>query len=400
MNRTTAVALSIVALACLPALAEEGRVPIFEPIVLDGTAADITGQYVVTRDITAASATPVIRIIGDPAQAQNVEIDLNGFTLTGHPLATAVVEVTDLRSFTLRNGSLTSQFSGVPSPTVGSVSGDVVTVSGAATEEDRVVIESVKASAGDEQIQLIDVNNFAIRGNVIVGVDDVSGSGIEISASNVVSGVISGNVIRDTAIGVDIPTENHSVTIQENHIAAKIDSEAFDSIGIWIQFSKSLIVAENNVVGGGSSIAIWDAEQCKLTCNVLSEGEFSALELIRADDCTISGNSASNKLEGEAPFGGHGLFLDESDRNHIVDNQFNQNQGYGIYFLGTSTGNTYGGNTLRGNTGLPVGTCPFLPAAPICTAPAVCDESALPQTNPGANKSFQNNLTDTRQGPC
>ena len=60
--------------AVLPDMYAEGRIPVF----LDGTIIGADGRYIVTRNIVSGGAGPVITIA-----ASNVDLDLNGFTLTG-----------------------------------------------------------------------------------------------------------------------------------------------------------------------------------------------------------------------------------------------------------------------------------------------------------------------------
>ena len=104
--------LVIFASACLvtallmtvPALAAEGRIPLWEPTVLPGPGID--GKYIVTRNITAPVGGTVISVIG--TGQEEVDIDLDGKTLFGDAAGAAnIIEVFDVRTVVIRNGSTT-----------------------------------------------------------------------------------------------------------------------------------------------------------------------------------------------------------------------------------------------------------------------------------------------------
>ena len=87
--------LGFALLATTPLRTAEGRIPIFEPVVLTAS-----GKYVVTRDITAPAGTRVIEVSG--ASTKVFEIDLNGFTLTSDFI---VIDANNVKSIVIRNGT-------------------------------------------------------------------------------------------------------------------------------------------------------------------------------------------------------------------------------------------------------------------------------------------------------
>ncbi|MCP3977969.1 MAG: hypothetical protein GY716_01380 [bacterium] len=388
---------SVVSVACAAALlvayaglvsAEEGRIPIFEPVVLDGTTSNISGNYVVTRDITAAIGTSVIRIIGNGTD-QNVEIDLNGFTLTTVNGGLSVIEVTGLENFTMRNGSVVG----------GDDDEDTVFVTGTDGDEDLVIVEDVKIKGGDEGLYLDKVTNFAIRRNLVV---ETLGSGIRVadsaSSSDQMTGIIEDNVVRDTAIGIEFRWTNRSATIRNNQIVNPFDPSR---VGLRVRYGRSTVIVGNNISGGGTGIEIGDSgvgpisgcEECTIAENNVSDSDATGIELYNCDECTIKDNLASSNGE-------HGLDMNDSDRCFIQGNQFNRNDTFGIYLRDNSDGNSYGNNVLRDNDAdLPAATCTGVPASP-CASPAVCDETGLdPAVDADANRSFGDNMVDA-PGTC
>ena len=86
----TIKSLCLVVLSCSPlVMAEEGRIPIFEPVVLDGAVTDINGSYIVSRNITLAAGM-IIDVRGTGSEV--VDIDLNGFMLASGVNSTVFVD--------------------------------------------------------------------------------------------------------------------------------------------------------------------------------------------------------------------------------------------------------------------------------------------------------------------
>lgn len=132
------------------ALADEGRIPIWQPVNL---GAGDTGTYVVTRNV-ANLGGPVINIVG--TGVENIDIDINGMTLTG---GAHVVSVSNVATFVLRNGTLEAE--------TAAALGDGVNVTNHAGE---VVLEDLTIQRGvGNGIFIGDgVETFAIRRNMIL----------------------------------------------------------------------------------------------------------------------------------------------------------------------------------------------------------------------------------------
>jgi len=321
-----------------------------------------------------------------------VEIDLNGFTLTGDDNSPAVISVSGLASFTLRNGSIVSHHD----------SADTVKITGTAADDDRAVIERVKVKGGDEGIFLDNITSFVVRDNVVV---EVLGSGIRIAdndaGSDELTGLIEGNVLRETEIGIEIRDINKAITVRNNHV---VNPYNVALIGIRARYARSLIIEGNNIAGGGVGIEIGDSglgggsgcDECLIANNVVSNSAVSGMQFFDVDESTIWNNVANSNNE-------YGLDLNESDRNFIDHNHFSRNDKFGIYIRSNSVSNSYGRSVLRDNNpDPPVEVCAGTPGSP-CGAPAVCDETGLDpaSTDPAhreANRSFGDNSIDAPGG--
>ena len=136
----------LLSLVALPVFGAEGRTPIWQPTTLGST-----GKYIVTRNIVSA-AGPVITVAG--SSTENIDIDLNGMTLTGGG-GGHVVDVSNVATFVLRNGSIDAQEG----------AGDGVHV----TNTGEVVIEDLTIQPGMVQGIFIgeNVHSFAVRRNLI-----------------------------------------------------------------------------------------------------------------------------------------------------------------------------------------------------------------------------------------
>jgi hypothetical protein len=88
------------------AYAAEGRIPVWAP----GTVIGADGKYVVTRNIVGAGGAVIT--IGAP----NVDLDLNGFTLSGVAGSAVISVLPGTDHVTIRNGTLAGGAIGVDAP--------------------------------------------------------------------------------------------------------------------------------------------------------------------------------------------------------------------------------------------------------------------------------------------
>jgi hypothetical protein len=110
-------------LFALPAAtqAAEGRTPLFEP-----GAITASGKYVLTRNIVGTGTAAAISV-----QAPQVEIDLNGFTVTNTTITRCIQVLGSGARLTVRNGTLGDCQNAVYASTAAQVVVEDVTVTGA-----------------------------------------------------------------------------------------------------------------------------------------------------------------------------------------------------------------------------------------------------------------------------
>ena len=95
MKCVPAIALVLVILPAAPILADEARIPIFQP-----TTITQPGYYILTRDLSPASVTAIT------IQADNVTVDLNGRAINSAPSQGAIAVNGAFQNVTIRNGRL------------------------------------------------------------------------------------------------------------------------------------------------------------------------------------------------------------------------------------------------------------------------------------------------------
>ena len=339
LRLTSTLAALVLLATAIPALAAEGRIPIWKPVALGPGATP--GSYVVTRDIsTPAGGGSAIAVFGGPG-FEEIEIDLNGFTVFGDPGGgVPVIELVGVRSVTIRNGSLR--------PTGPGGFG----IRAAAVE--KLVIEDVKTVDGDFGFFLEEVPNFAMRRNIIL---NPAVEGIYIDGLGGVpsppTGVIEDNQIKDAGMfGIHVFNSHSGVQIVRNRV------DRAGGHGIFLQFGNTCIVAENTVEQAFDGISLEQIEGCKIYNNVTSSNNGTGINAIATFDSLFLDNvSSKNVLSGIETDGERNLF----DRNVVSANGC-----YGIWFRGRN--NNYGRNTARFNGGACGAPCGVAPVE-ICTPP-------------------------------
>ncbi|HEX4826097.1 MAG TPA: right-handed parallel beta-helix repeat-containing protein [Candidatus Polarisedimenticolaceae bacterium] len=310
------------------ALAAEGRIPVWAP----GTVLAADGKYIVTRNIAGGGGAVIV--IGAP----NVDLDLNGFTITG-AAGSPVISVAGGSDHTsIRNGVLMGGAVGidVPGPTR------------------KVDIEGVKihdpAGAG---IHLGDVEGAALRWNEIT---DTAAEGISWDGPAFTKhGSIESNLLRKTSAAIVVTTNCSSVAITNNRIEEPGTGAggAFPGTGIALASCGGSLLSENTIEKSKSDgINLIASKGNKLLDNVIRTAGGNGIHLDPgSSDNFLLHNVATGSGTGALPSGGSGIMI-ESPENVAETNVTNANSGIGIHYCGPAAcSNTFGRNTARGNTG-------------------------------------------------
>lgn len=318
---------SCLAWIALGAFAAEGRTPVYA----GGTFISVDGKYIVTRNMSAGAAAVIT--IGSP----NVDLDLNGFTLTGGG-APVISVIGPSDHVTIRNGIL--------------VGGTIGIDAGGAIR--KVDIEDVKihnptAGAG---IHLADVEGAAIRR---VEITDTPSEGISWDGPGTIKhGAIEDNLLRRTSAGIVVQNCS-SLGIRNNHLEEPGVGAggAFPGYGIVLVQCGGSIVAENTIERSKiDGIQLVAGKGIKLFDNVIRSAGGNGIHLdAGTSDTFVLHNEAEGSGTGALGSGGSGLLV-EGPQNVAEGNVLNANAGIGLHYCGPSScGNTLGRNTARGNTG-------------------------------------------------
>ena len=371
--------IPLLLLVPLPAMAQNGRIPIpFAPVV---TPIVITapGSYVVTRNLVptpAGAAGPIIVVAVPGGPPGDVQIDLNGMILDNTPNPNdPVIRVTiaGTSEVTLRNGTLIGGSAGIEAFGPGR----------------KLVIEDVKisdftASAHLAGIHVLDVFNTVIRRCVII--DTVApgpGAGIFLDGGIPRQATIEDNLIQNTADGIIATPLVAGLEISNNRL---LNIQAGGPFGAAINLdgAESCLISQNTIdfvagaAGLGTGIRLRGALGCKVYNNIVMNTSFHGIEITGGS----AGHLVLNNVVRQAAF--DGIFVGGS-RNHIDRNLLTDNgtsgTGFGLHFGLASTDNNFGRNSAMGNPG---GACAFP-----CSLD-LCDDAGPPGAFP--NWSFGDNL--------
>lgn len=324
-------------------LAAEGRTPVFA----SGTALGADGKYIVTRNLVGGAGS-VITIL-----AANVDLDLNGFVLTG--AGAPVISVAAVADHvTIRNGVLVGGTVGIDFP--------------GGPGSRKIDIEDVKIrDASTQGIHLGDVQGAALRRNEIT---DTGSEGIAWDGPGTVKhGTIEGNLLRRTSAGI-VVNNCSSVAILNNRLEEPGAGAggAFPGDGIVLAQCQASLVSENTVERSRvEGLFLLNAKGNKLFDNVVRAAGGNGIHIDGgSSDTLVLNNVASGSGTGGLATGGDGLLV-EGTQNLIERNELNSNAGIGLHFCvaGFSCSNTFGRNMARGNTGVlpaPCGVCGGVPA--------------------------------------
>ena len=326
-----------------------GATPVFAP----GTVITADGAYCVTQNIVNPGPGPAIQI-----GACDVHLDLQGFVVANTPgSADPVILVAGIGGcfqLTIRNGSLSGGSDGIRVP-AGVLVPDI-------TLED-LRIHNIFPGYG---IALGDGYRASIRRNHFGGI-----AGAAIAWDNLAipkTGTIEDNVITNSGRGIDV-FRSSSLAVVNNRIS--------DVTGaITITEASTGLIAENTVEDClGEGISIQNSRGLKVINNTVRGSVLAGMSL-QCTSCLVIHNNVSGN-------GHHGLWV-TGPRNMIERNVLNDNAGHGLLFE-TACGNTFSGNTARGNGGVGGPACAAIPPLfppDSCDAVAGC---ALRNTSYGDN---------------
>jgi parallel beta-helix repeat protein len=377
MSRTPLKLLTalVVAFVALPAIAGEGRIPVYQPTVIGNP-----GKYIVTRNITNVGV-PVIVI-----QATDVDLDINGWTLTEASGAAPVIEiVSDTVDVVIRNGFLVGGRESIERG------------AGAAQIGDRVVIEDVQCKdSSASAIHLWGIREVVIRR---VNVVHPQGHGIWIERAG--AGGFTNGMIEHCALRLDLGSQDgihlessSSFAVRHNRIETPVND------GIHVVDSYAALVGENTISDADvHGIHFESSLGGKIYNNVVSRGELFGVfiggasgQILVLDNVVRQSGWAGAPAPGFG--GGHGYVID-GILNKLEGNTAIENDACGFLFNGPD--NTFGNNLARQNDPAGMGWCNPLPIGPCAALPGpnYCDI-----IGPGSgNDSRGDNMSATGAAP-
>jgi parallel beta-helix repeat protein len=323
-------------------LAAEGRTPVFAA----GTFLGADGKYIVTRNLAGGAGSVIT--IGAP----NVDLDLNGFVLSGAG-APVISVAAGVDHVTIHNGVLAGGTVGIEA--LGPIR--------------KVDIEDIKIhDSATQGIHLGDVLGAAIRRTEIT---DTASEGIAWDGPGTVKhGTIENNLLRRTSAGI-VVNNCSSIAILNNRLEEPGTGAggAFSGYGIVLASCQASLVSENTIERSRvDGIFLLNAKGNKLFDNVLRASGGNGIHLDGGtSDTLVLNNVASGCGTGLLATGGDGLLV-EGTQNLLERNELNSNAGFGLRFCiaAGSCGNTFGRNMARANGGFPgalgCGACGGAPA--------------------------------------
>ncbi len=326
-------------LAAGPLLADEGRIPVWEPVTIDSP-----GHYILTRDVST-TGTEAIAILSD-----GVTLDLGGRTISIGDSSLYGVRV-DLSGvpaaklgIVIRNGRIVGGQTGIYVPSiVPSLRIEEIEVVGTSSHGIHVVLDD-----GSRGI-IGDVPIIAISDSLIHG---IGGDGVKLAdprPSPICSITISGNLLMEIDYdGIELNGCADAV-IKENDISefGQLDAPAA-GINIMSAAGGPAVSAVNaNIVHEGMHQATGimvsstsSAAGFVFENNGISNNGGSGIEILMGQGSIKDNEIIGNAADGVRVSGGVRVFVD--------DNYVAENLRYGIYFAATND-HAYRDNFLRGN---------------------------------------------------
>jgi parallel beta-helix repeat protein len=355
------------ALLSIAAIAAEGRIPVWAP----GTVLGVDGKYIVTRNI-AGGGGAVITIA-----APNVDLDLNGFVLTGGAGSPVISVVPGADHVAIRNGVLAFGAIGIDIPGM----------------TRKVDLSDVKIhDPSGTGIHLGDVEGANIRH---VEITDTTSEGLLWDGPGVVKhGSIEDSLFRRTATGIAIVNNCSSVGISNNRIEEPGTGAGglLPGTGIALIGCGAALIAENTIERTKfDGINLLNSKGNKLLDNVIRTAGGNGIHLDPgSSDNYLLHNVATGGGTGALGSGGSGIMI-ESLENVAEANVTNANAGVGLHYCGAGAcSNTFSRNSARGNSG-----AVFPPFCGACAAfgagafgPNSCNTGAacvVPNSSAGSN---------------
>lgn len=356
----------------LPVLAGEGRTPVFEA----GAVLAVDGKYILTRNLIGPG--PVLAIC-----SPYVDLDLNGFLVMETSYSGPAIGIGSFycpnsvvpESVTIRNGTLFGGSPGISAPNL----------------VRQLSIEAVKISfAQDRGILLGDALGVVIRH---VEIAECNGGGILWAASGgngSLHGTIEDNLIRSVTEAVVIQGACSSVAVLNNRIRDVGGPASPGGIGISLSTCDGSLVSGNTVENAYvDGIRLYQCARSTVSGNVVSRCGGNGIHLeFGTSDTLVSKNTSSGNGTASLGSGGSGI-LATGSQNVIQDNVLNTNAGVGLHLCGTACGNTFGGNTARGNGGfIPPACGPCVAFGAGAGPPNACNTAvscAVPNSSRGEN---------------
>lgn len=329
MLKPVVLCLMVATLTLAPAVADEGRIPVFGPTVITQP-----GHYIMTRDISISGGHAIA------IQANNVTLDLDGHTIVSNGAgasddAIAVSSALASVGVVIRNGRIQGGYNGISSDNVNGVrlriqgveimrsaSSAILVLSGEQVDIEGCYVHDV-ANAGI----VITSSAGTILDNIVEGA-----GGFGIAAQGLRSGQVLRNVVRDigsavvNAAGIalfdSVPAgTSGGALVRGNTVSALPGGTDDDGIRV-TNGSNNDLIFENDASYNGR-YGIWTlGDGTRVERNVASHNGVDGIRL---------GNAAPSGL-----------------RCHLEGNQAEDNP-CGIDFLNGPT-HSYRNSLLRGNT--------------------------------------------------
>lgn len=310
--------------------AAEGRRPVYLP----GTVITEPGRYVLTRNVTATGAGPVVEIA-----APNVELDLNGFAIDNSG-GTYGILVSWPAETVIRNGEIRGASVGVEIPDTGG---------------HRAVLEDLRIHAPSiAGVRIAGVQTVTIR-RVFVNLS--SGDGIKVDGGGgfAQARIESCQIARTTGVGIWI-AKGRGIAIVDSHV----DLSSLEGIRVDGTIGGTVRGNQVSAAAGSGGIALSAARGVAVERNVVSQS--------RAHGIFVGGSSSDTLVvdnlswgNGTGPGYGDGIRV-ESQRAIVVGNVLNENNGVGLHFAAGSAYGTIGRNRARDNQNLAGAVCSGTPS--------------------------------------